>query len=58
MPSEFASRRGNGAWLSAHFGDLELLLDASRESLEEVDDVGPIVVPISSAFLRETEIDH
>ncbi|REJ70534.1 MAG: NAD-dependent DNA ligase LigA [Proteobacteria bacterium] len=29
--------------LSTHFGTLELLMQASRESLEEVDDVGPIV---------------
>ena len=40
--------------LSTHFGTLELLMQASRESLEEVDDVGPIVAGhIHRFFTRE-----
>ena len=40
--------------LSTHFGTLELLIQASRESLEEVDDVGPIVAAhIHRFFTRE-----
>ena len=40
--------------LSTHFGSLELLMKASRESLEEVDDVGPIVAAhIQRFFARE-----
>ena len=44
--------------LSTHFGSLELLMKASRESLEEVDDVGPIVAAHIQRFLRESRIDH
>lgn len=40
--------------LSTHFGSLELLMQASREALEEVDDVGPIVAShIHRFFARE-----
>jgi len=40
--------------LSTHFGSLELLMQASREALEEVDDVGPIVAThIHRFFARE-----
>ena len=40
--------------LSTHFGSLELLMQASREVLEEVDDVGPIVAShIHRFFARE-----
>ena len=40
--------------LSTHFGTLEPLMQASRESLEEVDDVGPIVAAhIQRFFARE-----
>lgn len=40
--------------LSTHFGTLELLMQASRESLEDVDDVGPIVAAhIHRFFTRE-----
>lgn len=40
--------------LSTHFGSLELLMKASKEALEEVDDVGPIVAAhIQRFFARE-----
>ncbi len=43
--------------LSTHFGSLELLMQASREVLEEVDDVGPIVAThIHRFFAREQNV--
>lgn len=43
--------------LSTHFGSLELLMQAPREALEEVDDVGPIVAShIHRFFAREQNL--
>ena len=43
--------------LSTHFGSLELLMKASKEALEEVDDVGPIVANhIHRFFAKEQNL--
>jgi len=40
--------------LASHFGDLEMIMTASRESLEEVNDVGPVVAShIHRFFARD-----
>ena len=39
------------AALARHFGDLEPLLDASEDALQEVPDVGPVVAANIRAFL-------
>jgi DNA ligase (NAD+) len=41
--------------LSMHFGNLELLMQASKEALEEVDDVGPIVANHIYRFFTKEE---
>jgi DNA ligase (NAD+) len=40
--------------LAAHFGDLNDLMDASPEDLQEVPDIGPVVAAQISAFFRQT----
>jgi len=39
--------------LANHFGDIQPLLDASEEQLQEVDDVGPVVAQHIRAFLHQ-----
>ncbi|MDZ5812299.1 NAD-dependent DNA ligase LigA [Halorubrum sp. AD140] len=41
--------------LAAHFGDLDVLLDADEEALREVDDVGPEVAESIRTFLDTEE---
>lgn len=43
------------AALARHFGDLEPLLEASEEALQEVPDVGPVVAAHIRAFLDNPE---
>jgi DNA ligase (NAD+) len=39
--------------LAAHFGDLELLIQADEDALQEVSDVGPVVAASIFRFFRE-----
>ncbi len=39
--------------LASHFGELDPLLEASEEQLQEVQDVGPVVAEQVSAFFKE-----